>query len=126
MKVTFETLFNSAPALQRLNAMPLRMKTAYAVSKLLRRAEKELRFGIDKKNAWITELGTAVKGVSSISQTDENWPEFEKRFGELKQVEVELSWEKMFLDVPETSTISAGDIIALEPFFDFEKVEPKG
>jgi hypothetical protein len=115
---TLGTLAAAAPALGRLAAQPLPVKSAYTVAKLLKLAGAEIDLFTERRNALIKELGeeTDTPQGRVLQVTPDNMATFTTRLTELAAIDVTLAWTPIDLAaLPDTITLSPADLLALGP-----------
>ena len=115
---TLGTLAAAAPALGRLAAQPLPVKSAYTVAKLLKLAGAEIDLFTERRNALIQELGETKDSEQGtvVQVTADNVETFTARLTELAGVEVTLAWTPLDLQaLPDTITLSPADLLLLGP-----------
>jgi hypothetical protein len=115
---TLGTLAAAAPALARLAAQPLPVKSAYTVAKLLKLAGAEIDHFTELRNAMIQELGEEKDGPEGkvVQVTADNVPTFTARLTELAALETTLAWDPIDLSkLPDTITVSPADLVLLGP-----------
>lgn len=126
IETTLGALFDAEPALGRLLAVPLPVKTAYHVAKLGRLVREDTAHFHEQRAALIRELGAErdptdaekAHGGSDtkvISVTAEHWQEFQTRVAELAAIPVTLAWRPLLLDDLGAIAISGADLLALGP-----------
>ena len=122
---TLGALVQAEEALGRLAAQRLPIKAAYQLSKLLRLVPAETKHFHEQKNAFVKELGkerdcTPLErqrhGPTITEVTPENRAAFFAKIEELSTLAVALDAQTVPLADIEDITISAADLIALEPF----------
>lgn len=116
MRLTVGQLLGAESALRTLSTLRLPVKTAYAVSKLLKLAAKELEVVNEQRNGWIAEYGVEENGQKVIKPGSEGWQSFKAKLDELVAVEVELAWTPIAFEAMADQNIAPGDLLALEPF----------
>lgn len=113
------SLFDAQPALDRLAAERLPVKTAYRVAKVLRLVKPEIQQFVDQRNALIRELGaerTLPTGETTIEVTDANRDAFVAKITELASLEIRLDIEPVDVGTLDGVQVSATDLLALERF----------
>ena len=121
---TLGNLVNAEAALRRLAALPLQIKTAFHVVKLLRVARLEIDQFNQQREATIKELGTSRPATEDERSTGygaevtqvkpEHVEEFTKRINELAQVSLTLPLAHIKLGDLGEMKVSAADLLALE------------
>jgi hypothetical protein len=117
---TLGTLAAAAPALGRLAAQPLPVKSAYTVAKLLKLAGAEIDLFTERRNALIQELGEEKdggQGEGRVVQVKPHYvPTFTARLTELAAIEVTLAVDPLDVTaLPDTITVSPADLVLLGP-----------
>jgi hypothetical protein len=128
-KVTFKALIfeqiNQNHGLLKLAACSgIPLKPAYRLSRLISKLESEAKIYMKKREELIRlycdkdSKGNPIPGGPGQVKMTENAAVFEKKMQQLGDVDVEIDAEKVVLameDIP-VGTISAMDIISVEPF----------
>jgi hypothetical protein len=121
---TLGTLADAEPILTDLGTKKLPVKSAYLLAKMTRLVRTETELFHEKRNEYITELGTeraatpeeATKyGPKVRVLLPENAPEFLKRMSELATIEVTLACDALPIDALSTIELSAAEIDRLGP-----------
>ena len=115
---TLGTLAAAAPALGRLAAQPLPVKSAYTVAKLLKLAGAEIDLFTERRNALIQELGETKDSEQGkvVQVTADNVETFTARLTELAAIETTLNCAPIDLAaLPDTITLSPDDLLLLGP-----------
>lgn len=124
MRVTNGDIFMAKTALQELIQEPLPVKTAYWLTKLVRKAQEQLRDVEAVRIKLVKELGAADEaGNYTVPRDSENWQAFESAYNELmsETVEIEgLPMEKITLPSNNGLCVSAATLLALDPFINVE------
>jgi hypothetical protein len=108
----------AAPALERLAAVKLPVKTAYNVSRMLAKAGSEIRAFNERRDALIKELGEPnpeKPGMIEITK-HENLVKFGEAMRELGEVEVSIDRDQIPLDTFGNAEVASGDLMLLEKF----------
>ena len=101
-------LLNAVPAFQKLIGQDLPLRTAYKLSKLVRRVDEELDF-FRAKEAELRE-----KHEYKIPA---------KEYEELLNLEIDWNEDKIEIPLDDHIILSVADIEALTPFIEFKEVE---
>ncbi len=132
--VTLGQLTQLAPALGRLTAIHRPSQLVYHIVKLVKLIQPELKHYEEKRNELLKKYGVEREptpeeatqlGLTPILEvTDpEKIKQFYAEHTELIAVRVELAWSPIKLSALADASISAGDILALEPILSFEGME---
>jgi hypothetical protein len=123
---TLAHLMDAQPALERLANERLPVKAAYALSKLLRLARPEIQGFTDQRNNLIREFGAerktsdderAATGHDSVFEvTAANRETYFAKVRELAAIEVRFEVEPIAVTGLDGVSISAGELLTLEPF----------
>lgn len=124
IETTLGALVDAEPALTRLLAVPLPVKTGYALAKLGKLVRKETAYFHEQREAAIRALGAArapnvaeqaVGHTEIIEVTAEHRPAFFARIALLGAIAVTIPWEPIALDALGDLAITGEDLLALEP-----------
>ena len=106
MRITLGQLVNTVPALRRLYAQELPVKTSYQVYQMIeQKINPKLAFFDDKR-------------LEIQKRADHNDSELES----LLKEEVDLDIQKIHINIEDNINISPADLAALLPFIDLEGV----
>jgi hypothetical protein len=119
MKLKLRELIDAREALVELNAIKLPIKTAYSVSKIIRKANQELEF--------LTKIRQEVIN-KHLQEGIEMTPEINQLISdELNEtLDTEIEWNLNKVDLSSISlpiSMTAKDVYLLEPFMIFESDE---
>lgn len=107
-------LVNSAAALRRLNAQPVKARVAFHLGKISRLIEPELKTYDEARVKLLKELGTVNPDDPQRYELGENAPKFVEEINELLAQEVEIFFRPVpFADIEHTE-ISVSDLLALD------------
>jgi hypothetical protein len=118
IKLKLAEVVAAAPALERLAAVRLPVKTAYNVSRMLAKAGSEIRAFNERRDALIKELGEPnpeKPGMIEIAK-HENLVKFGEAMRELGEVEVSIDRDPIPLDTFGNAEVASGDLMLLEKF----------
>lgn len=116
---TLAQLMEAQPALERLAAERLPVKTAYRVAKLLRVARPEIQQFTAQRDAMIREMGferQLVTGEMVTEVTPANREAFFAKVTELAALEVRLEIDPLEIGALDGASLSATDLLALDRF----------
>ena len=124
---TLGTVAAAEDALRRLSSERLPVKTAYALSKLVRLAAPEAEHFRSQRLALIRELGAeraitpaeraaGLQGPTVFQVKPEHVEAFTARLNDLGAIPVEIAWNPIALSQLDGATITTADLIALEVF----------
>jgi len=116
MKLKNGELWNAREPLEKLVALQLPVKTAYALAKLARKVNDQLQVISEVRNGLITKHGETVNGRVQITPESKNWAAFVAEHDELMDQEVEIVFDKPVL--PASLEIDAVTLMALEKFIE--------
>lgn len=119
---TIGTLVDASPAFRRLAVQELPVKTAYRLSRIIKKAEEHLSFYEEQYTAAL-EKHCEQRGDEGrwFPKTAEDRAEFERRLAELRLVDAELeNVSPCVIADGEGVKITCADMIALEAFVEFE------
>lgn len=115
INVSMKNVVDAREALMTLSQQRLPIKSAYSVSKIIRLANTELEFLTKTRQDIISRLapqGTEITPEVNQAIMDE--------LNQVLNVEVEMQVNKIDLSRVPGLELSARDVMALEPFCDFE------
>lgn len=114
IQTTLGELVDAQQALANLGKERLPVKTAYALSKVIRQVKKECDIFHEQHNAIVTQLGAVVG--EQIRVKPENNADYEKRSKELRAIEVTLDVNPLPFSLFDTLKDFGGmDLAALTP-----------
>ena len=116
---------NALPALQKLANENLTPKTLYWVSKLLRKLEKEIDVFNTSRTKLLKDLGKEIE-PGKYKIPDDNIPEFENRFNELMDIDIEETFNIVKIPTTEDIKLSYNDLQALDGFIELVCDDDKG
>jgi hypothetical protein len=136
IETTLGALIEAQPALERLAAARLSVKTAYHIAKLIRLATPELQQFQTQRNALVQTFGaerpaTAAERAANQGQpttlevTPENRPAFFAQVAELVSIPTTLAWTPLAIEALDGVEITAADLLALGPFLTWDGDTPK-
>lgn len=106
-------IINALPALQKLAAENLTIKTLYKLDKQMRRLEKEIDFFNAERNKAIEELCEKDNGSQYIIP-EKNRGELEKRLQELAGLDIEPDIEAVKISTGENIKLTYIDLSSLK------------
>lgn len=118
-------LVNASPALRKLATQDLNIRTAYEISRLIKKLDEHLEFHDQKFNELLTKH-CEVKEEHWYPKTLEDGKQFQAEREKLLELTVELAvFRKITIPAGEKISLSAVDIMALENFIEikFEEEE---
>ena len=120
MKVTLAEVLEMKEPLGRLSNEKLPLKIAFKLAKAIKELDQQLTDINDHRQKLFTELSVEGKDdmKGQLVIPPENIDEFNKQWGELLEVEVELGFQPMsFDDLPDVE-MSTQDMLKLAPIFE--------
>lgn len=126
--ITLEQLINSTDGLKGLSQKPLKARSAYAVSKILKAADAEMSSFNETRMDLIKKYGE--KGEDGELKSDENGnvrilPEsletFNKELQDLLKTEVEISASKIRIEDIDDVEFTAAEMAQLDDFIEFDE-----
>ena len=126
--ITLEQLINSTDGLKGLSQKPLKARSAYAVSKILKAADAEMTSFNETRMELIKKYGE--KGEDGELKSDENGnvhilPEsletFNKELQDLLKTEVEISASKIRIEDIDDVEFTAAEMAQLDDFIEFDE-----
>ena len=118
METTLRDIVLAIPALSKLAAAPLRLRSAYRLQKLTSALQKEADFFAEQRQKIFEKYGTA-KEDGSFDFSAENEPKAAAELEELLEMEVMPEVEAIDIPITENLLLSANDIGLLMPFVHF-------
>jgi len=112
---------DAVPALNKLTAVELDIKTAYALHKLTAALSPEIDFFNEQARAIVSETGT-VNDDGTATIPAENAAEYTRRMNELLAVEAQAAAAPFTLAFDSGIKLTAGDVANLSPFVNFKEV----
>ena len=114
MKLKLSQLVLSAPALQRLNAQPVKARIAFTLGKISRLIDPELKAYDEARVKLLKELGIVSDADPQRYELGDNAEKFVAELNDLLAQEVEIDFRPVpFADI-EKVEISAADVLALD------------
>ena len=113
---------NAVEPLQRLSGTDMKLQYAYRIHKIIREIQQEVEFFQEKRQAIFEKYGTYTKS-DLIEIPKENQEVAGKELEELLAMEVLPEYSKVELPVSENITITAKDIVLLQPLVEFKEDE---
>lgn len=122
MRVTLGQIKIAESALMNLSNQALPIQTSYKISRVIKQVVSEIADLEKHRIILVEQYGTQDVDTTTITVAPENIREFTEAIRPLLETEINLNFDKMSIkDIPDTVLISSADIIALEPFIDFDK-----
>jgi len=122
MRVTLGQIKIAESALMNLSNQALPIQTSYKISRVIKQVVSEIADLEKHRIILVEQYGTQDVDTTTITVAPENIREFTEAIRPLLETEINLNFDKMSIkDIPDTVLISSADIIALEPFIDFNK-----
>ena len=117
MKLTYERINGSFPALSKLSKLDLKATEAVKLARLLGKVENELRYFEETRMSLFKKYGEAKNGAYEIK--DENREVFLKEYRELCNTEIEIEAEKV--TIKSEISIDASSVLALDGLVEFSE-----
>lgn len=121
MKVKLSDIFNANQSLVKIANAATNIKSAYWISKLLKKIDVEMN-AIEKARVKMVEKYGVKNDKDGFNVPQEKVADFQKEFSEFLETEVEINIPILKVNLL-GETITPGDIIRLEKFFDFESLD---
>lgn len=111
-------IVSAVPALGKLTAANLRLKTAYELKKTADILQKEVDFFEQERRKIVEKYGT-VQEDGAVLIPAEQRPEADEEYARLLSMEVQPDFSRLQISVSEDAKLSVNDLAALAPFADF-------
>jgi len=117
MKVKLETIVSARPKLEKLFSLPLPAKTSYRVMRLMKKITSELKMFEQKRIDLVKKYGEPTENNKNIYNVKpDEILNFQKDMQEVLDVEIEIEFEPLTLDMLGNNAMSASDLLELEEF----------
>ena len=111
-------IVSAVPALGKLTAANLRLKTAYELKKTADILQKEVDFFEQERRKIVEKYGT-VQEDGAVLIPAEQRPEADEEYVRLLSMEVQPDFSRLQISISEDAKLSVNDLAALAPFADF-------
>lgn len=126
IKIKLGELVNSTEVLQKLSQTELKAKLSWAVTKLLKAADKEMQDFNEARMNLIQKYGEKDENGELITDENKNCKipeaglqEFSAELNELVETEIEINVNPLNIDDLEDKEFTPAEMAILEPFIDF-------
>ena len=130
IKIKLGELVNSTEVLQKLSQTELKAKLSWAVTKLLKAADKEMQDFNEARMNLIQKYGEKDENGELITDENKNCkiPEaglqkFSAELNELVETEIEINVNPLNINDLEDKEFTPAEMAILEPFIDFGEEE---
>lgn len=113
--ITLQDVFNAVPVAQKVSNMQLPVKTAYRLSKLLKKIHAEYKAIEEKRMALFKKWGVE-NADKTYTVPKEKADEFHKEMDELLASPSDIQFQPVTVAMFEGTNLTASDIINLGPF----------
>ena len=111
-------IVSAVPALGKLTAANLRLKTAYELKKTADILQKEVDF-FEQERQKILEKYGKVQEDGAVLIPAEQQTQADEEYARLLSMEVQPDFSRLQISVSEDAKLSVNDLAALAPFADF-------
>lgn len=111
-------IVSAVPALGKLTAANLRLKTAYELKKTADILQKEVDFFEQERRKIVEKYGT-VREDGAVLIPAEQRAQADEEYARLLSMEVQPDFSRLQISVSEDAKLSVNDLAALAPFADF-------
>ena len=111
-------IVSAVPALGKLAAANLRLKTAYELKKTADILQKEVDFFEQERRKIVEKYGT-VREDGAVLIPAEQRAQADEEYARLLSMEVQPDFSRLQISVSEDAKLSVNDLAALAPFADF-------
>ena len=111
-------IVSAVPALGKLTAANLRLKTAYELKKTADILQKEVDFFEQERRKIVEKYGT-VREDGAVLIPAEQRAQADEEYVRLLSMEVQPDFSRLQISVSEDAKLSVNDLAALAPFADF-------
>lgn len=111
-------IVSAVPALGKLTAANLRLKTAYELKKTADILQKEVDFFEQERRKIVEKYGT-VREDGAVLIPAEQRTQADEEYARLLSMEVQPDFSRLQISVSEDAKLSVNDLAALAPFADF-------
>ena len=115
-------IVSAVPALGKLAAANLRLKTAYELKKTADILQKEVDFFEQERRKIAEKYGT-VREDGTVRIPPEQRAQANEEYARLLSMEVQPEFSRLQISVSEDAKLSVNDLAALAPFADFIEYE---
>lgn len=111
-------IVSAVPALGKLTAANLRLKTAYELKKTADILQKEVDFFEQERRKIVEKYGTAQEDGAVLIPAEQR-AQADEEYARLLSMEVQPDFSRLQISVSEDAKLSVNDLAALAPFADF-------
>ena len=111
-------IVSAVPALGKLAAANLRLKTAYELKKTADILQKEVDFFEQERRKIAEKYGTAQED-GTVRIPAEQRAQADEEYARLLSMEVQPDFSRLQISISEDAKLSVNDLVALAPFADF-------
>ena len=111
-------IVSAVPALGKLTAANLRLKTAYELKKTADILQKEVDFFEQERRKIVEKYGTAQEDGAVLIPAEQR-TQADEEYARLLSMEVQPDFSRLQISVSEDAKLSVNDLVALAPFADF-------
>ena len=111
-------IVSAVPALGKLTAANLRLKTAYELKKTADILQKEVDFFEQERRKIVEKYGTAQEDGAVLIPAEQQ-TQADEEYARLLSMEVQPDFSRLQISVSEDAKLSVNDLAALAPFADF-------
>ena len=111
-------IVSAVPALGKLTAANLRLKTAYELKKTADILQKEVDFFEQERRKIVEKYGTAQEDGAVLIPAEQR-TQADEEYARLLSMEVQPDFSRLQISVSEDAKLSVNDLAALAPFADF-------
>ena len=111
-------IVSAVPALGKLSAANLRLKTAYELKKTADILQKEVDFFEQERRKIVEKYGTAQEDGAVLIPAEQR-AQADEEYARLLSMEVQPDFSRLQISISEDAKLSVNDLAALAPFADF-------
>lgn len=111
-------IVSAVPALGKLAAANLRLKTAYELKKAADILQKEVDFFEQERRKIVEKYGTAQEDGAVLIPAEQR-TQADEEYARLLSMEVQPDFSRLQISISEDAKLSVNDLAALAPFADF-------
>ena len=111
-------IVSAVPALGKLAAANLRLKTAYELKKAADILQKEVDFFEQERRKIVEKYGTAQEDGAVLIPAEQR-TQADEEYARLLSMEVQPDFSRLQISISEEAKLSVNDLAALAPFADF-------
>ena len=111
-------IVSAVPALGKLAAANLRLKTAYELKKAADILQKEVDFFEQERRKIVEKYGTAQEDGAVLIPAEQR-AQADEEYVRLLSMEVQPDFSRLQISISEDAKLSVNDLAALAPFADF-------